>query len=60
MLDIESFSGGAVGPGTLYTAIYTPATRSLVYRWPHDTWSHSLDAFTEGARSVRLNGGGPG
>jgi predicted choloylglycine hydrolase len=48
------------GFGTLYTAIYTPATRTLVYRWPHDIWALSLDGFTEGARSVRLSGGGPG
>jgi predicted choloylglycine hydrolase len=48
------------GFGTLYTAVYTPAARSLVYRWPHDHWTLSLDAFTEGARSVRLTGGGPG
>jgi hypothetical protein len=48
------------GFGTLYTAVYTPATRSLVYRWPHDEWALSLDAFTEGARSVRLTDGGAG
>jgi predicted choloylglycine hydrolase len=48
------------GFGTLYTAIYTPATRSLVYRWPHAHWELSLDAFTEGARSVTLTDGGPG
>jgi len=48
------------GFGTLYTAIYTPATRTLVYRWPHARWELSLDAFTEDACSVTLTGGGPG
>ncbi len=48
------------GFGTLYTAIYTPAARTLEYRWPGERWALSLAGFTEGARSVRLTGGGPG
>jgi predicted choloylglycine hydrolase len=42
------------GFGTLYTAVYDPAARSLSYHWPGERWSFGLDAFTEGARTVRL------
>ncbi len=48
------------GFGTLYTAIYRPDGRSLEYRWPGERWELPLRGFTEGARSVRLTGGGPG
>ena len=55
------------GFGTLYTAVYTPASRHVRYRWPDTTWEHSLAAFTPSARTVRLReradrhvGAGPG
>lgn len=48
------------GFGTLYTAVYRPAERSLEYLWPGESWRLELDAFTTGARTVRLTDGGPG
>jgi hypothetical protein len=44
----------------LYTAVYQPHARTLEYRWPGQSWALSLDAFTVGARTVTLSGGGPG
>lgn len=33
--------------GTLYTAIYRPAQRTVEYRWPHDHWMRSFDSPDE-------------
>jgi predicted choloylglycine hydrolase len=40
------------GFGTLYTAIYKPASGEVEYRWPGGRWSFSFDRFHEGARKV--------
>jgi predicted choloylglycine hydrolase len=45
------------GFGTLYTAVYRPGGRSVIYRWPHESWPLSLGAFTPGTRTVRLSEG---
>lgn len=37
----------ARGFGTLYTASYEPAARSVELRWPGHRWTQSLDAFEE-------------
>lgn len=38
--------------GTLYTAVYDPARRSLDLVWPGHSWSHTIDHPTEGERLV--------
>jgi predicted choloylglycine hydrolase len=43
------------GHGTLYTAVYKPASPGVELRWPGSTWTLPLDPFTEGRRSVRLD-----
>jgi predicted choloylglycine hydrolase len=48
------------GFGTLYTAVYRPAARTLEYRWPGERWTLALDAFTEGTRAVTLPNGADG
>lgn len=47
----ESYEAGF---GTLYTAVHRPADGAVEYRWPGSAWRQSLDAFDEGARTVRL------
>lgn len=47
----------ARGFGTLYTAVYWPASRAVSYRWPQMSWEQSLRAFTPGTRTVRLRAG---
>lgn len=42
------------GFGTLYTAAYRPAERSVEYRWPGMTWRQSFDEFHEGQLVVRF------
>ncbi|MBK8211908.1 MAG: hypothetical protein IPK78_20165 [Rhodospirillales bacterium] len=42
------------GFGTLYTAVYRPATGEVDYLWPHISWRQSFSHFTEGAREVRF------
>lgn len=44
----------AAGFGTLFTAEYDPARRSMRLLWPQDEWRQSLDAFTEGQRLITL------
>jgi predicted choloylglycine hydrolase len=46
----------AAGFGTLYTAVHRPAEGAVEYLWPGSRWRHSLDAFEEGSRTVRLPG----
>jgi len=36
--------------GTLYTAVYRPADRSVSYLWPDDKWEQSIENFEEGER----------
>jgi predicted choloylglycine hydrolase len=45
------------GFGTLYTAVYRPASCTATYRWPGVTWDHALHAFTPGSLTVRLSEG---
>jgi predicted choloylglycine hydrolase len=40
------------GFGTLYTAAYRPRAARLDLHWPGMRWSHSVDRFEEGARSI--------
>ena len=42
------------GFGTLYTAVYRPASGAVEYRWPDAGWRQSFDAFEEGTRTVSL------
>ena len=35
------------GFGTLYTAVYDPATLTATYRWPNHSWTQSFDRFDE-------------
>jgi predicted choloylglycine hydrolase len=42
------------GFGTLYTAVYRPADRSVDFRWPGVRWRQSCSGFEEGMRAVRL------
>ncbi|MEZ4401202.1 MAG: C45 family peptidase [Kofleriaceae bacterium] len=42
--------------GTLYTAIYHPAARTIEYRWPNRVWHQGFDTFVEGAALVRYPG----
>lgn len=47
----------ARGFGTLYTAVYRPASGTATYRWPGVSWDHALHAFTPGSLTVRLSEG---
>lgn len=38
--------------GTLYTAALWPRRRTLSYRWPHTTWTLSVDSFEPGTRQI--------
>lgn len=40
------------GFGTLYTAVYSPKTKSLELRWPDSCWPMSMSDFHEEARSI--------
>ena len=40
------------GYGTLYTAVYEPASRSLDLRWPGQSWSFDFDHPRNGERRV--------
>lgn len=42
----------ARGFGTLYTAVYWPARGIAEYRWPGETWAHSLGDAQDGIRTV--------
>jgi predicted choloylglycine hydrolase len=44
----------ADGFGTLYTAVYRPASGAVEFRWPDAGWRQSFDAFEEGTREVSL------
>jgi len=44
----------ALGFGTLYTAVYHPAERTVEYRWPGSVWRHSLDTFASGEHDAML------
>jgi predicted choloylglycine hydrolase len=44
----------ALGFGTLYTAVYRPAERTVEYRWPGSVWRHSLDTFASGEHDAML------
>ena len=44
----------ASGMGTLYTAIYRPASGTAEFRWPGIAWHHSFGRFDEGQRVARL------
>ena len=48
----------ALGFGTLYTAVYRPASRSIEYRWPGSSWSHSVDSFAAGQHTAVLGPAG--
>ncbi len=45
--------------GTIYTAVYDCARRSVALRWPGQTWALSLDAFEEASRTIRYADSGP-
>jgi predicted choloylglycine hydrolase len=47
-------SAFADGYGTLYTAVYRPAGRTVDLRWPGDRWQFAFDSFDEGTRTVGL------
>ncbi|MDW4497146.1 C45 family peptidase [Sulfitobacter sp. D35] len=49
--------GHAQGFGTLFTADYDPARRSVALHWPEEAWGQSLDAFTEGRRTINYDAG---
>ncbi len=40
------------GFGTLYTAVYRPLTRSVVYLWPAHQWAFDMDYFPD--QSVKI------
>jgi len=40
------------GFGTLYTSVYWPERDLIEYRWPGQTWVHSLAALDQGTRKV--------
>jgi len=44
----------SLGFGTLYTAVYRPAERTVEYRWPGSVWRHSLDTFASGEHAAML------
>ena len=44
----------AAGFGTLYTAVYRPATGTIEYHWPGAHWRQSFDAFEEGRRVIAI------
>ncbi len=44
------------GFGTLYTAVYWPARGTAEYRWPDETWTHSLGNVDEGNRTILFPG----
>lgn len=46
------------GWGTLYTACYRPAERSLELRWHGNEWWQSVAEFTPGERTIRFPAGG--
>jgi hypothetical protein len=37
---------------TLFTAVYDPCSSALILRWPKERWEQSLQAFTEGRRTI--------
>ena len=41
------------GFGTLYTAVYNPAEKTVEYRWRNHVWRQSFDEFDEGAVTIR-------
>lgn len=46
--------------GTLYTAVYRPASGAVEYHWPRETpWAFSFAEFAEGSRVVDLGQGAP-
>jgi len=48
------------GFGTLFTAVYDPASCGLTLRWPGQDWHQTLDSFAEGRREVNYRGGHQG
>jgi predicted choloylglycine hydrolase len=42
----------ARGFATLFTAVYDPCASALTLRWPQESWEQSLDAFTQGRRTI--------
>lgn len=46
------------GYGTLYSAVYRPASGRATLMWPGTDWEQSLDGFTEGHRDI-VYGTGP-
>lgn len=40
------------GMGTLYTALYRPATKEAVFKWPHATLTQSFSSFQEIALAI--------
>jgi predicted choloylglycine hydrolase len=40
------------GYGTLYTAVYRPATSTMDLYWPNQHWSQSQADFTDGERTI--------
>lgn len=42
----------AEGFGTLFTAAYDPAARSMCLAWPDQRWPQSLEEFVEGQRII--------
>jgi predicted choloylglycine hydrolase len=42
----------ARGFATLFTAVYDPCAMALTLRWPQESWEQSLDAFTQGRRTI--------
>jgi predicted choloylglycine hydrolase len=44
----------SLGFGTLYTAVYRPAERTVEYRWPGSVWRHWMDTPANGEHAVTL------
>jgi hypothetical protein len=42
----------ARGFATLFTAVYDPGASALTLRWPQENWEQSLEAFTQGRRTI--------
>jgi len=40
------------GFGTLYTAVYRPASGAMALHWPGAVWPHRLDSFEDGCQRI--------
>ena len=42
--------------GTVYTALYKPASGEMAYHWPDESWHHSFNRFNDTEKPVQLGG----